>query len=45
VSDESHALEWFEMDALEDVADDASVLRLGLKVRRLLAAGALRLGA
>jgi 8-oxo-dGTP pyrophosphatase MutT (NUDIX family) len=45
VSDESHALEWFDMDALEDVADDASVLRLGLKVRRLLAAGALRLRA
>jgi len=45
VSDESHALEWFAMDALEAVADDASVLRLGLKVRRLLAAGALRLAA
>ena len=45
VSDESHALEWFAMDALEDVAGDASVLRLGLKVRKLLAAGALRLSA
>ena len=45
ISDESHALEWFAMDELEDVADDASVLRLGLKVRRLLAAGALRLPA
>jgi 8-oxo-dGTP pyrophosphatase MutT (NUDIX family) len=45
LSDESNALEWFDMDALEDVADDASVLRLGLKVRRLLAAGALRLRA
>ncbi|RIL08140.1 MAG: NUDIX hydrolase [Proteobacteria bacterium] len=44
-SDESHALDWFEMDALEDVADDDSVLRLGLKVRRLLAAGAIRLAA
>jgi len=43
VSDESQALEWFDLDALEEVADDASVLRLGLKVRRLLAAGALRL--
>lgn len=42
-SDESHALGWFEMDALEDVADDDSVLRLGRKVRRLLAAGAIRL--
>jgi 8-oxo-dGTP pyrophosphatase MutT (NUDIX family) len=42
-SDESNAIEWFEMDALESVADDASVLRLGLKVRRLLEAGALRL--
>lgn len=42
-SDESNALEWFEMDALESVADDDSVLRLGLKVRRLLRAGALRL--
>lgn len=42
-SDESNALEWFEMDALESAADDASVLRLGLKVRRLLEAGALRL--
>lgn len=43
VSDESNALEWFEMDDLESVADDDSVLRLGLKVRRLLEAGALRL--
>jgi 8-oxo-dGTP pyrophosphatase MutT (NUDIX family) len=42
-SDESNALEWFEMDELETVADDDSVLRLGLKVRRLLEAGALRL--
>jgi 8-oxo-dGTP pyrophosphatase MutT (NUDIX family) len=42
-SDESTALEWFDMDALEDVADDDSVLRLGLKVRRLLAASALQL--
>lgn len=45
LSDESHALEWFEMDELESVADDASVLRLGWKVRKLLAAGALRLPA
>lgn len=43
VSDESNALEWFEMDELENVADDDSVLRLGLEVRRLLRAGALRL--
>ena len=43
VSDESNSLEWFEMDDLESVADDDSVLRLGLKVRRLLEAGALRL--
>ena len=42
-SDESKALEWFEMDALEELADDDSVLRLGLKVRRLLAASALQL--
>ena len=42
-SDESAALEWFEMDALEDVADDDSVLRLGRKVRRLLDASALQL--
>jgi 8-oxo-dGTP pyrophosphatase MutT (NUDIX family) len=42
-SDESTALEWFDMDALEDVADDDSVLRLGRKVRRLLAASALQL--
>jgi 8-oxo-dGTP pyrophosphatase MutT (NUDIX family) len=45
LSDESNALEWFDMDELEEVADDASVLRLGWKVRRLLASGALRLGA
>lgn len=45
LSDESHALEWFAMDELETVADDASVLRLGLKVRRLLADGRVRLGA
>jgi hypothetical protein len=42
-SDESTSLEWFEMDALEAVADDDSVLRLGRKVRRLLEASALRL--
>jgi len=42
-SDESTALEWFEMAALEEIADDDSVLRLGLKVRRLLAASALQL--
>ena len=42
-SDESTALEWFDMDALEDVADDDSVLRLGRKVRRLLEASALQL--
>jgi 8-oxo-dGTP pyrophosphatase MutT (NUDIX family) len=42
-SDESTALEWFEMDDLERVADDDSVLRLGRKVRRLLAASALQL--
>jgi 8-oxo-dGTP pyrophosphatase MutT (NUDIX family) len=42
-SDESTALEWFEMDALEEIADDDSVLRLGLKVRQLLAASALQL--
>lgn len=42
-SDESTSLEWFDMDALEDVADDDSVLRLGLKVRRLLEASALQL--
>ena len=42
-SDESTALEWFEMDALETVADDESVLRLGRKVRRLLETSALRL--
>ena len=42
-SDESTALEWFEMDALEEVADDDSVLRLGRKVRRLLEASVLRL--
>lgn len=42
-SDESTALEWFEMDALEEIADDDSVLRLGRKVRRLLAASALQL--
>jgi 8-oxo-dGTP pyrophosphatase MutT (NUDIX family) len=43
ISDESQALEWFEMDELESIAGDASVLRLGWKVRRLLAANALRL--
>jgi 8-oxo-dGTP pyrophosphatase MutT (NUDIX family) len=43
LSDESHALEWYEMDELEEIADDPSVLRLGWKVRRLLAAGALQL--
>ena len=43
VSDESNSLEWFEMDDLESVADDDSVLRLGLKVRGLLEAGARRL--
>ena len=37
------SLEWFEMDALEDIADDDSVLRLGRKVRRLLEASALQL--
>ena len=42
-SDESTSLEWFEMDALEDVADDDSVLRLGRKVRQLLEASALQL--
>jgi 8-oxo-dGTP pyrophosphatase MutT (NUDIX family) len=42
-SDESTSLEWFDMDALEDVADDDSVLRLGRKVRRLLEASALQL--
>lgn len=42
-SDESMSLEWFEMDALEAIADDASVLRLGRKVRALLDASALRL--
>lgn len=42
-SDESTALEWFAMDDLEQIADDDSVLRLGLKVRRLLAASALQL--
>ena len=42
-SDESTALEWFEMDALEAIADDESVLRLGRKVRRLLETSALRL--
>ena len=42
-SDESTSLEWFEMDALETVADDESVLRLGRKVRKLLEASALRL--
>lgn len=42
-SDESTALEWFEMDALEAIADDDSVLRLGRKVRRLLSASALQL--
>ena len=42
-SDESTSLEWFEMDALEAIADDDSVLRLGRKVRRLLEASALRL--
>jgi 8-oxo-dGTP pyrophosphatase MutT (NUDIX family) len=42
-SDESTALEWFEMDDLERIADDDSVLRLGRKVRRLLAASALQL--
>jgi len=45
VSDESNALEWFGMDEIEEVAGDASVLRLGLKVRKLLAANALRLPA
>jgi 8-oxo-dGTP pyrophosphatase MutT (NUDIX family) len=43
ISDESSALEWFDMDELEQVAGDASVLRLGWKIRKLLAAGALRL--
>jgi 8-oxo-dGTP pyrophosphatase MutT (NUDIX family) len=42
-SDESHAVEWFDTDALESVADDASVLRLGRKVRALRDAGRLRL--
>jgi len=42
-SDESTSLEWFDMDALEDVADDDSVLRLGRKVRRLLEASALQI--
>ncbi len=42
-SDESTSLEWFEMDALEAIADDESVLRLGRKVRTLLGASALRL--
>ncbi len=42
-SDESTSLEWFEMDALEAIADDDSVLRLGRKVRSLLEASALRL--
>lgn len=45
LSDESHALEWYGMDELEETADDPSVLRLGWKVRRLLAAGALQLPA
>jgi 8-oxo-dGTP pyrophosphatase MutT (NUDIX family) len=42
-SDESHALRWFEMDALDTelaaIGADASLLRLGRKVRALLAAG------
>ena len=42
-SDESTSLEWFDMDVLEDVADDDSVLRLGRKVRRLLEASALQI--
>ena len=42
-SDESTSLEWFDMDVLEDVADDDSVLRLGRKVRQLLEASALQL--
>lgn len=44
-SDESTALEWFEMNALEAVADDDSVLRLGRKVRHLLETAALQLPA
>jgi 8-oxo-dGTP pyrophosphatase MutT (NUDIX family) len=42
-SEESSALAWFPMNELEAVAGDASVLRLGLEVRRLLDASALRL--
>ncbi len=39
VSEESHALRWFEMDELESVPSDASLLRLGLKARARLLAG------
>lgn len=42
-SGESHALRWFEMDALDSelaaIEADASLVRLGRKVRALLAAG------
>ncbi len=36
VSEESHALRWFPMAELESVVEDASLRRLGLRVRTLL---------
>jgi hypothetical protein len=40
VSDESHDLRWFQMNQLEEVASEESLLRMGGRVRDQLVATA-----